>query len=215
MNWMGRAAAAAALTAIAGCGSASMDGPGLGGSLRQAAGQLAGRATGRTPEPAPPADPQAMAAEALKVNPGPLILVGLESAGTTQVMALTGENGRMRTYMTENQQAVILRDGLVIGTRGLGNDLNVAEVGTEGLIRSRRAGHGQRLMRSLAGDGREHALPLNCTVSVEGGPVIERCENGQLQIENRFIVGAGGGISVSRQWLNPRLGYVTVQTLRP
>lgn len=215
MIWMGRAAAVAALATLAACGTASVEGPGLATSLREAAVEIGGRASGRAPAPAPAPDPQAMAAEALRVNPGPLILVGLESAGTTEVMALTGENGRMRTYMGKGQQALILRDGLLIGSRGLGNDLAVAEVGTEGLIRGRRAGQGQRMMRALAGDGREHALPLTCAVTVEGGPVLERCQNGQLQIENRYIVGANGAISVSRQWLGQRLGYVTIQTLRP
>ena len=77
--------------------------------------------------PAPARSPDEMAAAALAANPGPRIMVGLEQSGTTQVMAMTGQNGGMRTYMTPNEQAVIMRGFMVTGTRGLGRDLSVAE----------------------------------------------------------------------------------------
>lgn len=217
MTMTGRAAALAALALLAACGSKSMDGPGLGTSLRAAATEIAGRSLGRgqAAPAAAPESPEQMAATALKVNPGPLVLAGFEGIGRTQVLAMTGDNRGMRTYMTENQEALILRQGLLVATRGLGNDLNTAEVGTEGLIRAQRAGSAQRMMRYIEGDGREHALPLDCTVTPSGGGrVTETCVNGQLRVQNNYLV-SGGAISVSRQWIGQRLGYVTIQTIRP
>ena len=128
-----RGLAALALAALAACGNTRSDGPTTLDITRQLVGQVL---SGRQSAPAAPApDPQAMAAEALSVNKGPLIMVGLEGPGTTQVLALTGENGGMRTYMTENEQAVILRGFMLTGTRGLGNDLSVAEAaGTAALV---------------------------------------------------------------------------------
>lgn len=214
--WAGRAAAVAALGLLAGCGSASNEGPGLAASVRQAATQIAAeRLGGRKAAPAPAPDPQAMAAEALRVNPGPLILVGLEGPGTMQVLAMTGENQGKRTYMTEAMQSFVMRDGMVLGTKGLGNDLNVAEVGTEGLIRARRSGTGIRLMHALQGDGREHTLQLQCTVTPEASRVVEDCRAGALRVQNTYVVGAGGSLPVSRQWLGQGLGYATVQVVRP
>lgn len=206
----------AAALALAACGTPSADGPTTGAMIRQAAGQIASGTLRRGSEaPAEAPSPEAMAAEALRVNPAPLILAGLEGAGTTQVLAMVGENAGMRTYMTENSQALILRGGMLVGTRGLGHDLSVAEAGTEALIRGRRAGNARRIMRLYTGDGLETPLGFDCTVQPEGQAMVEDCRAGSLAIQNRYLVSAGGAIPVSRQWISPGLGYVTIQTIRP
>ncbi|WP_370515264.1 YjbF family lipoprotein [Paracoccus sp. S-4012] len=221
----------AAALGLAACGSQTGDDGGtLGGSLVQVARQAIGSAGGGgagAPAEAPRSAEQ-MAATALQVNPGPLVLAGLESAGVTQVLALTGENGAMRTYMTPNMEGVILRRGLLIGTRGIGNDLSTAEIGTEGLIRSRSAGSGNRIMRIYGGDGRELPLPMTCTVATGAGQsfsfagtawnatqVAETCRIAGAEVQNSYLVTAGGEIPVSRQWAGPGLGYITLQTIRP
>ncbi|WP_199260646.1 YjbF family lipoprotein [Paracoccus binzhouensis] len=166
--------------------------------------------------PAPARTPEQMAAEALRVNPAPLIMVGFESLGRTQVMAMTGQNGAMRTYMAPSKEALILRDGMVIGTRGLGNDLSVAEPQTEPLIRAGRAGSAPRVMRYYSGDGLERPLRFDCNVGPgpKSGVVVESCEGHGTSFQNNYMP-QGGHLPVSRQWLGPRLGYVTIQTLRP
>lgn len=165
---------------------------------------------------APAATPEQMAAEALRVNPGPLVLVGFESLGRNQVMAMTGQNGAMRTYMAPSKEALILRDGMVIGTRGLGNDLSVAEPATEALIRAGRSGNATRTMRYYSGDGLERPLHFECSVAPgpKPGVVVESCQGHGASFQNSYMP-QGGKLPVSRQWLGPRLGYVTVQTLRP
>ena len=163
-----------------------------------------------------PRTPEQMAAEALRVNPGPLVMVGLESLGRTQVMAMTGQNGSMRTYMAPSKEAVVLRDGMVVGTRGLGNDLSVAEPQTEALIRAGRSGSAARVMRYFSGDGLERPLNFTCTVTpgAKAGVVAESCEGHGIRFQNSYAP-QGGHLPVSRQWLGPKLGYVTLQTLRP
>lgn len=207
-----RGLAALALAALAACGNTRSDGPTTLDIARQAAGQIL---SGRRSAPAAPApDPQAMAAEALSVNKGPLIMVGLEGMGTTQVLALTGENGGMRTYMTENEQAVILRGFMLTGTRGLGNDLSVAEAsGTAALVAAGRSGTAQRTMRYFSADGLERPLVFDCQIGPgpRAGVMVEDCTGHGLSFQNSYLPGAG----VSRQWIGPVLGYATVQTLRP
>lgn len=204
--------AALALAALAACGNTRSDGPTTLDIGRQLVGQVL---SGRQSAPAAPApDPQAMAAEALSVNKGPLILVGLESLGTTQVLALTGENGGMRTYMTESEQAVILRGFMLTGTRGLGNDLSVAEAsGTAALVGAGRSGTAQRTMRYFSADGLERPLVFDCQIGPgpRPGVMVEDCTGHGLSFQNSYLPGAG----VSRQWIGPVLGYATVQTLRP
>ncbi|WEF23020.1 YjbF family lipoprotein [Paracoccus sp. S3-43] len=208
--------AATLLAGLAGCGN---DGRGLGpfGALVQTAGQVMAERRAEGQQPAAAAkSPQEAAAEALRINPGPLIQVGFENLDRTQVMAMTGQNGAMRTYMTPSEEAVILRNGMLVGTRGLGNDLSVAEPGTEGLIRAGASGSGTRVMRYLSGDGLERPLRFACTVGAgpRPGVIVESCQGHGASFQNSYMV-QGGQIPVSRQWLGPVLGYVTIQTLRP
>lgn len=210
---------ALALLGLAACGNANgkadQASPSLTSAARQAITQaLPGGKSGETPAAAPKT-PAEMSAEALRVNPGPLILVGLENRGSTQVMAMTGQNGSSRTYMTPNEQALILRDGLLVGTRGLGHDLSVAEAQTEPLIRAGAAGQGTRVMRYYTGDGLETPLQFECQTGAgpKAGVLVENCTGHGVTFENSYIT-QGGSIQVSRQWIGPNLGYVTIQTLR-
>ena len=185
-------------------------------AAKTAGGTLAGMRGGAAQEAPAPRTPEQMAAEALRVNPAPLILVGFESLGRTQVMAMTGQNGAMRTYMAPSKEALILRDGMVIGTRGLGNDLSVAEPQTEALIRAGRSGSAPRVMRYYSGDGLERPLSFDCATGPgpAAGVILESCEGHGARFQNSFMP-QGGHLPVSRQWLGPRLGYITIQTLRP
>lgn len=207
--------AASLLASLAGCGNDS-EGAGPFGVLAQTAGQVVVQRRAANQPGAPAKSPQDAAAEALRVNPGPLIQAGFESLGRTQVMAMTGQNGALRTFMTPAEEALILRGGMLVGTRGLGNDLSVAEPGTEGLIRAGASGSGTRVMRYFAGDGVERPLRFACTVGTgpRPGVTVENCQGHGTSFQNSYMV-QGGQIAVSRQWIGPNLGYVTIQTLRP
>lgn len=212
------ALACAALAVLAACGNESSD---QGGSpfviaAKTLGATVADRGSAGEAPAEPPKSPEQMAAEALRVNPSPLILVGFESLGRNQVMAMTGQNGDMRTYMTPTEEALIMRNGILVGTRGLGNDLSVAEPGTAGLIRSGRSGTATRVMRYFSGDGLERPLSFDCNVGPgpKPGVIVESCEGHGVSFQNNFMV-QGGQIPVSRQWIGPALGYVTIQTLRP
>lgn len=216
MTQIRNSAAGLALIALAaGCSSGNSSEEG-GSSLsiaRTALGQVMASRKAESAAPAAPADPQAMAAEALSVNPGPLIMVGLESMGSTQVLAMTGDNNGMRTFMTKNEQAVIMRGFMVTGTRGLGHDLSVAEAAqTAALVSAGRSGQAARTMRYFSGDGLER--PINFTCQVGPGPkagvMVEDCAGHGIKFQNSYLPSAG----VSRQWIGPGLGYVTIQTLR-
>lgn len=208
----------AALAGLAACGNSSADEGGGGplAILAQTATQAVTARRAEAPAPAPARSPEEAAAEALRVNPGPLIQAGFESLGRNQIMAMTGQNGSMRTYMTPSQEALILRDGMLVGTRGLGSDLSVAEPGTEALIRRGQAGSGTRVMRYFGGDGLERPLQFACTTAPGPNPgvIVESCQGHGTSFQNNYLV-QGGQIPVSRQWIGPGLGYVTVQTLRP
>lgn len=210
----------AMIAALTACGNTRKEAdPGdapLGIAAKTVAQVIATGATKRAAPKAPPS-PAQMAAEALAANPGPLILAGFEAQGNTQVLALMAENGGMRTYMTKGKQALILRGGMLTGTRGFGHDMSVAEAGElAALIRAGRSGQGERVIRSFSGDGKERPLRFACTVAPgpKPGVMTEDCTGHGARFQNSYMV-SGGGIGVSRQWAGPGMGYITIQTLRP
>ena len=207
--------AASLMAGLAACGN---DDRGIGalGTLAQTAAQVVAERRAPDQPAASAKSPEEAAAEALRINSGPLIQAGFENLNRTQIMAMTGQNGAMRTYMTPAEEAVILRNGMLVGTKGLGNDLSVAEPGTEALIRAGASGSGTRIMRYLSGDGLERPLQFTCTVGAGPNPgvTVENCEGHGTSFQNSYMV-QGGQIAVSRQWIGPALGYVTIQTLRP
>ncbi|SNR45296.1 YjbF family lipoprotein [Paracoccus sediminis] len=207
--------AASLVAGLAACGNDDERSGPL-GVLAQTASQVVAQRRAADQPVVAPKSPQEAAAEALRVNPGPLIQAGFESLDRTQVMALTGQNGALRTYMTPAEEALILRGGMLVGTRGLGHDLSVAEPQTETLIRAGATGTGVRIMRYFAGDGVERPLQFSCTVGAgpRPGVTVESCQGHGTSFQNSYMV-AGGQIAVSRQWIGPNLGYVTIQTLRP
>ncbi|RWR10737.1 YjbF family lipoprotein [Paenirhodobacter populi] len=226
-----RAVAGLLVAALAACGSDQSEKEGT-----ELAAETAKGIVGLLPIPflkkggAPAAAPnaEAMALSAMETNRGPLILASFEAQGITTVLGMIGENGAMRTYATPSSQAMILRGGILAGTRGFGHDMISADVAAVGaLIRGRTTGGAAKVLRFLDGLGLERPLPLTCAVrtgaestypfagqSWTGTQVIEHCEGSGAVIDNSYIVGADGAIIASRQWISPQLGYVTIQTIR-
>ena len=214
---------------LAGCSNQTETGPTPFGIARQALGQATAGLGGKEAPTARADTPEAMAARALAANPAPLIMAQIGDGATPQVLVEVGRNGTMRTYMNPAKQALILRDGLLSGTRGFGHDLSVAEPGSmAGLIRARQTGSGTRVMRYLSGDGVERPLPLTCTIrlgeaqtvsfagrSWQTRQVHEACTGPGTQIQNSYLVTADGQIPASHQWIGPGLGHVTLQVVRP
>lgn len=214
--------------ALGGCGSESdqLAGPNL---VKEGAQSVASSVTFWKKKPAAqPVDAEAMAKGALELNKGPLVLASFET-GYTDIFGMVGENGAMRTYNSPGSKAIILRDGVLAGTRGFGFDMMSADTGaTARLIRARQAGQATKVLRYLDGLGLERPLPLDCTVATgasttypfagqswSGQQVVERCTGSGLTIANTFIVSAEGAVLSSRQWVTPEIGYITIQTVRP
>lgn len=210
--------AASLLAGLTACGNTTGDDGDVGalGVVTQTAAEMIAQRRQADTAAAAPKSPQEAAAEALRVNPGPLIQAGFENLGRTQIMAMTGQNGGLRTYMTPSEEALILRGGMLVGTRGLGHDLSVAEAQTESLIRAGASGSGTRIMRYYGGDGLERPLQFTCSVGPgpRAGVTVENCEGHGVTFQNSYMR-SGSQIAVSRQWIGPKLGYVTIQTLRP
>jgi hypothetical protein len=164
----------------------------------------------------------------LASNPRPMSVVTIEEKNASGIMSLIDVNGAYRTYGNSSRQAMIFRQGLLTGSRGLGDDLMSSDVGTAGLIHARRAGQAARVSRYLDGEGKTVETRMTCSVSVGGsktvglgqvgGPgrvVAENCtpQDGTA-IGNSYVVDGQGRVLWSRQWHGPGQGYMVVQPIR-
>lgn len=223
----------AAMTAfvLSGCGTDTSKTEGT----RIALGMVQGIKAKLAPKTAAPGgavpDPEALAASAMASFKGPLILAQIEKSGLLTALGETGRNGAVRTYATSNEQTLMFRNGLLAGTRGLGDDLMSASTdAAAALILRRQSGAAARTYRYLDGEGIERPLPMQCTIAT--GPaksfafagrhydtiqIDETCaaSTASLTVSNAYWVTGEGTVALSRQWIGPGLGHMTVQLVRP
>lgn len=215
--------------ALAGCGSDTGKTENASIARNMASGIFARLMPGKKAKAGAPMGQEELALAGLRSNTGPLLLATIESQGATTILGMVGENGGKRTYATPSQQNLVLRSGVLVATRGLGHDLMSTDLGpTPSLLAARQAGSANRVQRYLDGEGIERPLRLSCTLTPgtaqsysfagtdwSGLQMIENCKGSGLSIDNHYLVAANGTVILSRQWIGPKLGYVTLQTVRP
>ncbi|MGB7263060.1 MAG: YjbF family lipoprotein [Albidovulum sp.] len=234
-SWGARRLALAGLlaagTVLASCGSDTSKTEGGRIALETAKGLASKILPGKKGSAAPNApDPETLAAAAKSSISGPIVLAQIETTGLLTVLGEIGRNGATRTYATPNQQTLLFRNGLLVGSRGLGDDLMSADLGNAAaLVTRRQSGATNRTYRYLDGEAIERPLPVQCTITTGGTKSFrfaetnyatvqmdERCQSRQgLNISNTYWVTADGQVALSRQWIGPTLGHVTIQLVRP
>jgi len=211
----------AALLGLAGCGSdpALKDNPLLLGArvLREGSGKAA---RGAAPGPA-------LTRAAIDQVQGPLLLATLESRGLSGALVPIGQNGADTTWASADEVAVIMRGGVVRGTRGLGEDLMSAAIPDESALR-RDGGSGQRAYYHLDGDDQTVRRSYSCTSHAQGAASLviverpyratrfeERCRGDDGGFTNEYWFLADGRLIQSRQWISPSVGFLRLQRLKP
>lgn len=211
----------AALLGLAGCGSdpAVKDNPLLLGvkALREGAQR---RARGEAPAPTPT---RAMI-DQVQV---PLIWASLESRGVSGALLPIGQNGADTTWATVDQIAVIMRGGIVRGTRGLGEDLMSASIPSESVLR-RDGNVVQREYFHVDGDDQTVRQKYSCEIFEQDAATLiiverryragrfqERCRGEDGGFTNEYWFLADGRMIQSRQWISPSVGFMKLQRLKP
>lgn len=177
------------------------------------------------PAPAHPASPEQIAASALQSIEGPVLLAQFDN-GAAVIFAERGRNGEMRTYLSPDGRSLSLRGGMIAATRGFGRDVMSSDTAQSAtLVSAQQGGTATRVQYYLDGDGRERPYPMACTIapaepitqtageqSLTVTPVTELCDPAKAQ--NSYMVNETGQIIASRQWIGPRMGYLTITVLR-
>ncbi|MEV8465927.1 YjbF family lipoprotein [Fluviibacterium sp. DFM31] len=157
----------------------------------------------------------------------PLILFELPEQGVATTLKVWYEDGAFVYWRSADGGSVIVDDGVVFATRGIGWDLMAAETRqTAALIRQGRGGGYSRSYRHLDGLNQMIVRDMSCRLERAGSetivvlerrhPVIryeETCQDETLAFTNTYWAGSDGFLWKSRQWIGAKLGSATIQRL--
>ncbi|MDK3017754.1 YjbF family lipoprotein [Pseudodonghicola flavimaris] len=158
----------------------------------------------------------------------PLLLVEIPALRNAATLAPRSRTGGVTTWRSRDDVSLSFRDGLVVATRRLGDDLMSAEI--ENSLRLLRgqtdAGYVPRFHSYLDGEYQTLFRSFQCRagsrrperIEVMGRPhastrIEEECRGPDLRFTNIYWRGADGTIWKSRQWISPRVGYAEIERL--
>jgi len=210
---------------LAGC-NRGPDGP----SLHLEIFQLAGEKISSIGDAAP-ADRPPLTRSVLDTVEDPYIEVTLEnrdiSAYLTQQQVRRDDTpGQIVVWRTEDHITLALRSGVLIATRGLGDDILSASA----LVAAGRVGpvaNGERRYQIRGLDNRTQSLVMACNLTDLGTETVEiveqryttrhmqeRCEGaGGVVVNDYWVDSRSGRIWQSRQWAGPTIGYLRIRQL--
>lgn len=145
--------------------------------------------------------------------PDPVLMIELPDRNAVASMIQIGRNGDVVTWIDSIGNTVSMRNGVLLSTRGFGDDLMSASA--VGPLRALQGGalRYDRLMTRLTGEGRTLRLPFSCTAQRMGALLKERCVAADEEFINEYTL-RGSSVMRSRQWVSPRVGYVTFTRLQ-
>ena len=217
MIYLRRLSSMALLGLLAACGP--MNDNGLGARAAVAAGAI----TGLSPEPA--AQAPAFPTAALAEGPGNVLMVTLLGRNAVAAMTRTGSNNGVDTWRTAKGMTLSFRDGILVASRGLGEDLMGADV--DGVLAAilRGTGTAQRRHSFLDSEDQIQTRDLTCTFTtgapevitiatgaVQAAKVTEVCESQAMLFTNLYWL-SDTEIVQSRQVVSVSDGYIRVNIL--
>jgi len=165
---------------------------------------ITGQVGAQTPQPVGP--------ERLRVT--------LPKRGASATLAPVARNGEVTVWQTLDGITLSFRDGLLIGTRGLGDDLMSADVdGTRAMLRAPATDLYHLHVRTYLGGEdqtlhrRYHCRETGRTDSDPGVAGETRriemvCTGPDGALRNVYWLDPAGEIVKSRQWVSPAVGYL-------
>jgi hypothetical protein len=181
----------------------------------------------RNAAPAGPTAEEALA-QTLQGTTGPVAVIALEAQGVATPFIQSANNGPVSTWVNSANQTVSTHNGLVVSTRGYGDDLMSSDnPELISLISEKRAGSDSRTMYFNDGSDRNVRIVAPCTVAISGTEdvqtlsgtvattkIIEDCVSGQFVVQNAYWVSENGTTIQSLQWVSSGIGYMIFGQVR-
>lgn len=152
----------------------------------------------------------------------PKMVLRIPERGVAVTMLLAGARAGVQRWRTTDNVQIYTRDGIIIGTRGLGHDVMTVETGeAAALIAATSSGQIQRMHRVLTGDDLLELQSWVCDIAPAGAErlrvgedvwaqtriVTETCHGPRGPFENRHWVDAGV-LRQSWQYVGPEIGVI-------
>lgn len=171
--------------------------------------------------PAVPAIPPAVA----NAVPGDVLLVTIVARDAVAPLTKVAQNGGATTWTSPGDVTMSFEDGILVGTRGLTDDLmGVDPVGVRAAINA-GGGTAYRLQSFLTSEDQIVTRELTCIVTRIGPEDIqiiggartttkfeENCKGSALEFKNSYWL-AGGKIIRSRQAISAGVGFIQADQL--
>ncbi|MEJ6401959.1 YjbF family lipoprotein [Yoonia sp. 2307UL14-13] len=201
------------LGALAACGNAS-----TGPSVAQ---QLIGLLRAGQQPDGPRVDGAALRAgitpEIVAQTGGGVLIVDIPARGAVAALGRVGVNGDVMTFLTPDGISISTKRGMIVATRGLGNDLMIADVAEPLATLAGQRQQAVRIHEFLDGENQTVSRSFMCTYArAASNQIIESCRADDLAFENTYTLAADGRIAQAKQWISPEIGYViTAEFLSP
>ncbi|MFG6519351.1 YjbF family lipoprotein [Sulfitobacter sp. 1A13496] len=137
-----------------------------------------------------------------------LMIAQLEQNERASILVRKGVNRNVETYFTPDNISLSLKEGVLVGTRGLGFDLMSGDV-AEVLAGLRHGGQAVRVHRYLDGEDQIVIKSYICNYS-GNAQITETCYGKDHSFKNSYQM-SGGKVVASRQWIGPDLGYIRLE----
>lgn len=165
-----------------------------------------------------------MTRDLIDASPDGLILFSRVAEDDVSTFTRISTNNGMGTWVTDEGVSLTLRNGVVVATRGLGNDLMGADLSQVYPAITRGSGRGTRIHDYLGGEDQIVRMAFQCEIATFGNAVIEIvqrkhatrvvrevCTGDAGGFANLYWIDAAGAIWQSSQWLSTRVGIVEFQ----
>lgn len=146
--------------------------------------------------------------------------VTLPATGAQATLAPVARNGDVTVWQTLDGITLSFRSGVLVATRGLGDDLMSADVnGTLAMLRGTdEATHYPHIRSYLDGEDRTVFRSFQCRrdARAEAAParrITERCASPHGETTNTYWLDQTGEITRSRQWVSPAIAYMETERL--
>ncbi|TCP60236.1 group 4 capsule polysaccharide lipoprotein GfcB/YjbF [Rhodovulum bhavnagarense] len=172
--------------------------------------------------------PEPLSRAQLDALPGPILQAEIESRGTFARLAFLAANGPYQTWSSADSATITLREGVLVATRALGNDLMSADVvDILRMLRDPSVSEAARVHRYIDGLGHLYTRTYRCEVTGRepdrleiAGTILpvtritEHCIGAGAEFENLYWLERDGRIRAGRHWVSPDIGHIGLVLLK-
>lgn len=146
----------------------------------------------------------------------PLLYIDVSSRRSEGFMRQFGDNSGVQTWIGAKGTSIYVKDGLIFGTRGYGDDLSIAARPTWAALKQ-LAGSGKVYSASYQHWSPQETLVtqnFSCTALQQGKKISESCTSQQKSFQNTYEMNSSGALVASQQWLSDGIGAVNLRRLK-